>query len=111
MLAEQWCPGLIPAVLSPHAGFPTDRNTFGDLLYTIDDAKDDMQVRQLSHTYDELSHQHKNLHDHLYLWLAEPLLDIHQTCSFLACMLLLPSVVLMYACTVLHSWPNAMCTT
>jgi hypothetical protein len=28
----------------PRAGFTTANNTFGDLLYTIDDAQDDLQT-------------------------------------------------------------------
>jgi len=36
--------GMVIVVGSCAEGFPTEQNTFGDLLYTIGDAKDDMQV-------------------------------------------------------------------
>lgn len=36
--------GMVLVVGSCADGLPTQNNTFGDLLYTIDGAKDDMQV-------------------------------------------------------------------
>ncbi len=38
--------GIVLVVGSCAEGFSRENNTFGDLLYTIDDAKDDLQASQ-----------------------------------------------------------------